>query len=245
MASDSWRREKGQVPDGRRPQGEAGGPLRLRDWLVAQIESGRYAGLRWEDASKTLFRIPWKHASKQDYRAQQDAALFRVRGCNEGPPTYTGPPLRDSPGVSARTPLPMDLPFPTSLGSCPAGVGGEFRHHHSGKSLNYPLRAPAVRAWHVGDLQGVSPLTQPSLTASRLAPSQHQHLTSGISPLSHSTVWPPFHHTDTFTSYSCFPGFLFFPREAPQKGLLVSNSSFIGPKFLIPTQCWPLSLLLR
>lgn len=57
----------------------AGGPLRLRDWLVAQIESGRYAGLRWEDAGKTLFRIPWKHAAKQGYQAQQDAALFRVR----------------------------------------------------------------------------------------------------------------------------------------------------------------------
>lgn len=42
----------------------AGGPLRLRDWLVAQIESGRYPGLRWEDAGKTLFRIPWKHAAK-------------------------------------------------------------------------------------------------------------------------------------------------------------------------------------
>ena len=55
----------------------AGGPLRLRDWLVAQIESGRYPGLRWEDAGKTLFRIPWKHAAKQGYQAQQDAALFR------------------------------------------------------------------------------------------------------------------------------------------------------------------------
>lgn len=142
MAGDSWRREKGQVPDGRRPQGEAGGPLRLRDWLVAQIESGRYAGLRWEDASKTLFRIPWKHAAKQDYRAQQDAALFRVRGCNEGPLTYTRPPLRGSPGVSVRTPLPMDLPFPTSLGSCPAGVGGEFRHHHSGEVLQLPFARP-------------------------------------------------------------------------------------------------------
>lgn len=63
----------------------AGGPLRLRDWLVAQIESGRYPGLRWEDAGKTLFRIPWKHAAKQGYQAQQDAALFRVSGRQRGP----------------------------------------------------------------------------------------------------------------------------------------------------------------
>ncbi|XP_004687032.1 PREDICTED: interferon regulatory factor 4-like [Condylura cristata] len=62
----------------------AGGPLRLRDWLVAQIESGRYAGLRWEDAGKTLFRIPWKHAAKQGYQAQQDAALFRAWAIYKG-----------------------------------------------------------------------------------------------------------------------------------------------------------------
>ncbi|XP_032317968.1 interferon regulatory factor 4-like isoform X1 [Camelus ferus] len=77
MACDPWRRDEGKVPDSRRPMAGAGGPLRLRDWLVAQIESGRYAGLRWEDAGKTLFRIPWKHAAKQGYRAQKDAALFR------------------------------------------------------------------------------------------------------------------------------------------------------------------------
>ncbi|KAB0383008.1 hypothetical protein FD755_004925 [Muntiacus reevesi] len=62
----------------------AGGPLRLREWLVAQIESGRYAGLRWEDAGKTLFRIPWKHAAKQGYQVRQDAALFRAWAIYKG-----------------------------------------------------------------------------------------------------------------------------------------------------------------
>ncbi|XP_044783687.2 interferon regulatory factor 4 isoform X2 [Bubalus bubalis] len=69
MAGDPWRRDEGKVSDSRRPMAGAGGPLRLREWLVAQIESGRYAGLRWEDAGKTLFRIPWKHAAKQGYQA--------------------------------------------------------------------------------------------------------------------------------------------------------------------------------
>ncbi|XP_027723596.1 interferon regulatory factor 4-like isoform X4 [Vombatus ursinus] len=63
---------------------EPGGPLRLRDWLVAQIESGRYPGLRWENREKTMFRIPWKHAAKQDYRQQQDAALFRAWAIYKG-----------------------------------------------------------------------------------------------------------------------------------------------------------------
>ncbi|XP_064331864.1 interferon regulatory factor 4-like isoform X2 [Camelus dromedarius] len=84
MACDPWRRDEGKVPDSRRPMAGAGGPLRLRDWLVAQIESGRYAGLRWEDAGKTLFRIPWKHAAKQGYRAQKDAALFRAWAIYKG-----------------------------------------------------------------------------------------------------------------------------------------------------------------
>ncbi|XP_055963805.1 interferon regulatory factor 4-like [Sorex fumeus] len=77
MARDPWRAAEGQGPGGPRP-------LRLRDWLVAQIESGRYAGLRWEDAAKTVFRIPWKHAAKQDYRAQRDAALFRAWAIYKG-----------------------------------------------------------------------------------------------------------------------------------------------------------------
>ncbi|XP_016056046.1 PREDICTED: interferon regulatory factor 4-like [Miniopterus natalensis] len=84
MAGDPWRREEGKVPGGGRPRAGAAGPLRLRDWLVAQIESGRYAGLRWEDRGKTLFRIPWKHAAKQGYRAQQDAALFRAWAIYKG-----------------------------------------------------------------------------------------------------------------------------------------------------------------
>uniref|UniRef100_F6WAB4 IRF tryptophan pentad repeat domain-containing protein n=1 Tax=Monodelphis domestica TaxID=13616 RepID=F6WAB4_MONDO len=63
---------------------EPGGPLRLREWLVAQIESGHYPGLRWENREKTMFRIPWKHAAKQDYRQQQDAALFRAWAIYKG-----------------------------------------------------------------------------------------------------------------------------------------------------------------
>ena len=53
--------------------------MRLKEWLIAQIDSGRYAGLSWENQEKTMFRIPWKHAAKQDYRQNEDAALFKVR----------------------------------------------------------------------------------------------------------------------------------------------------------------------
>ncbi|XP_054624211.1 interferon regulatory factor 4a isoform X2 [Dunckerocampus dactyliophorus] len=51
---------------------------KLRQWLIDQIDSKRYSGLVWENMEKTIFRIPWKHAGKQDYNREEDAALFKA-----------------------------------------------------------------------------------------------------------------------------------------------------------------------
>lgn len=51
---------------------------RLRQWLIEQIDSGMYAGLIWENEEKTMFRIPWKHAGKQDYNQEVDASIFKA-----------------------------------------------------------------------------------------------------------------------------------------------------------------------
>ncbi|XP_044283862.1 interferon regulatory factor 8 isoform X2 [Varanus komodoensis] len=51
---------------------------RLRQWLIEQINSGMYPGLIWEDDEKTMFRIPWKHAGKQDYNQEVDASIFKA-----------------------------------------------------------------------------------------------------------------------------------------------------------------------
>ncbi|XP_060750389.1 interferon regulatory factor 10 [Tachysurus vachellii] len=59
-------------------------PMRLREWLIAQIDSGKYAGLSWENEEKTCFKIPWKHAAKQDYRQNEDAALFKAWAVYKG-----------------------------------------------------------------------------------------------------------------------------------------------------------------
>uniref|UniRef100_A0AC11CTM3 Interferon regulatory factor 9 n=1 Tax=Ovis aries TaxID=9940 RepID=A0AC11CTM3_SHEEP len=67
---------------------------KLRNWVVEQVESGQFPGVCWEDAAKTMFRIPWKHAGKQDFREDQDAAFFKAwavfkgkykEGNSEGP----------------------------------------------------------------------------------------------------------------------------------------------------------------
>ncbi|XP_073538917.1 interferon regulatory factor 4-like isoform X2 [Phyllobates terribilis] len=59
-------------------------PLRLKEWLILQIDSGKYPGLRWENEEKTVFKIPWKHASKHNYKEEEDAALFRAWAVHKG-----------------------------------------------------------------------------------------------------------------------------------------------------------------
>uniref|UniRef100_A0A8C3GLT0 IRF tryptophan pentad repeat domain-containing protein n=1 Tax=Cairina moschata TaxID=8855 RepID=A0A8C3GLT0_CAIMO len=98
---------------------EPGSPMRLKEWLIAQIDSGRYPGLRWEDGRRTLFRIPWKHAAKQDYRQQQDAALFR--GTTYGEPSTAGtrPTATSSPGPRPTSPSRTST---TQVGAALAGL---------------------------------------------------------------------------------------------------------------------------
>nr|XP_057907914.1 interferon regulatory factor 10 [Doryrhamphus excisus] len=63
---------------------EEGPKKHLKEWLLAQVESGAFEGLRWEDQAKTMFRIPWKHAAKKDYKETDDAALFKAWALHKG-----------------------------------------------------------------------------------------------------------------------------------------------------------------
>lgn len=63
---------------------DEGAKLHLKEWLITQIESGKYEGLCWEDDNKTMFRIPWKHAAKKDYKQTEDAALFKAWAVYKG-----------------------------------------------------------------------------------------------------------------------------------------------------------------
>ncbi|XP_075994531.1 interferon regulatory factor 9 [Genypterus blacodes] len=57
---------------------------RLRSWIVEQVSSGKYPGLVWDDQAKTMFRIPWKHAGKQDFRKDEDGAIFKAWAAFKG-----------------------------------------------------------------------------------------------------------------------------------------------------------------
>uniref|UniRef100_G3NA77 IRF tryptophan pentad repeat domain-containing protein n=1 Tax=Gasterosteus aculeatus aculeatus TaxID=481459 RepID=G3NA77_GASAC len=63
---------------------------RLRSWIVEQVSSGKYPGLVWDDDPRTMFRIPWKHAGKQDFRRDEDAAIFKAWAEFKGKPTAGG-----------------------------------------------------------------------------------------------------------------------------------------------------------
>ncbi|XP_018596873.1 interferon regulatory factor 9 isoform X2 [Scleropages formosus] len=63
---------------------------KLRAWMVEQVNSGQYPGLMWDDAAKTMFRIPWKHAGKQDFRSDEDAAIFKAWAEFKGKLSETG-----------------------------------------------------------------------------------------------------------------------------------------------------------
>lgn len=97
---------------------------KLRQWLIDQIDSGKYPGLVWENDEKSIFRIPWKHAGKQDYNREEDAALFKV-GLSLGLGLWDTAGAAGTPGGSAVAPRHPSSP-PTSAGRLcwvPAAAG--------------------------------------------------------------------------------------------------------------------------
>ncbi|XP_057685838.1 interferon regulatory factor 10 isoform X2 [Corythoichthys intestinalis] len=76
---------------------EEGPKSHLKEWLIAQVDSGAYEGLCWEDKEKTMFRIPWKHAAKKDYKETDDAALFKAWTLHKG--KYRAGQEKDNPTV--------------------------------------------------------------------------------------------------------------------------------------------------
>ncbi|XP_070708978.1 E3 ubiquitin-protein ligase RNF31-like [Pempheris klunzingeri] len=70
---DFWEKERLHSPD--------------RSSQTVTVSSGKYPGLVWDDDAKTMFRIPWKHAGKQDFRKDEDGAIFKAWAEYKGKPT--------------------------------------------------------------------------------------------------------------------------------------------------------------
>lgn len=61
------------------------------DWLLGEVSSGRYEGLRWLDEARTRFRVPWKHFSRKNL-GEADSRIFKAWAIARGRwPLSSGP----------------------------------------------------------------------------------------------------------------------------------------------------------
>ncbi|XP_042141940.2 interferon regulatory factor 7 isoform X4 [Peromyscus maniculatus bairdii] len=71
------------------------GPQRMLfgEWLLGEVSSGQYEGLRWLDEAHTVFRVPWKHFGRRDLD-EADARIFKAWAVARGrwPPSGGNPP---------------------------------------------------------------------------------------------------------------------------------------------------------
>ncbi|XP_028405141.1 interferon regulatory factor 1-like isoform X2 [Dendronephthya gigantea] len=52
--------------------------LRMRPWLEDALNENKFPGVEWVDKDAKIFRLPWKHASRNGWKINTDACLFRA-----------------------------------------------------------------------------------------------------------------------------------------------------------------------